>query len=106
MNKDGPGSIFEHLTQGPDSPSTRLPREFLLVHFPCFAHLSTLICNVYSARAALSDDPLAQVVGLLALYTFHFSQPILSAPPLSAIDKISLPIGMYRSGFCDIIPLM
>jgi hypothetical protein len=39
------------------------------------------------------EDPVAQVIGLFAAYTFHYTQPEKTAPKLYRVNHIPIPIG-------------
>ncbi|KAI0651965.1 hypothetical protein C8Q79DRAFT_1005211 [Trametes meyenii] len=44
-----------------------------------------------------AQDPLARVVALFSLYTFHNTQPSTSAPPIYSVPYIEIPIDAYQS---------
>lgn len=49
--------------------------------------------NVSEEKAAPSEPAIARVVSLFALYTFHYSQPSSSCPPIHSVDTIPIPDG-------------
>ncbi|KAI0778298.1 hypothetical protein BD413DRAFT_601085 [Trametes elegans] len=52
--------------------------------------------RLFVERLAETAIPLERVAALFGLYTFHSTQPSTSAPPISAVPRIAIPIDVYE----------
>jgi hypothetical protein len=52
--------------------------------------------RIHPERIVEMEAPLTRVVALFSMYTFFFSQPTLSSPPLHSVTHIPIPIGISR----------
>ncbi|OSD03181.1 hypothetical protein PYCCODRAFT_1477061 [Trametes coccinea BRFM310] len=54
--------------------------------------------RVFAEHLSHSKTPLARVVALFSLYTFHYTQPSSSAPPVYSTSHIAIPTGKSLPG--------
>ncbi|KAI9065839.1 hypothetical protein FKP32DRAFT_1590164 [Trametes sanguinea] len=52
--------------------------------------------RVFTEHLSHTRAPLARVVALFSLYTFHYTQPTSSAPPVYSTSHIAIPIDLYQ----------
>ncbi|TFK36865.1 hypothetical protein BDQ12DRAFT_608927 [Crucibulum laeve] len=53
--------------------------------------------RLFLERMAKTEAPFSRVVALFGLYTFFYSQPKYTAPPLYSVSHISIPVDHYLS---------